>query len=188
MKKILILIDCQYDFLDGGNLGVDGSIEIMNRLIDYLKEHYKEYSGFYFTVDWHMPTHCSFKENGGIWPPHCIQHSKGAAIYQPLLDFMEAYKIEYTVLTKGTNEDREEYSVFKNPISSTYLKAVCKAEKVEEVDFVGIALNYCVRDSSLDSKKVFTDSKIRVLKDFCPSIGDGSDAIKEMEDNGVEVV
>ena len=188
MKKILLLIDCQYDFLDGGKLGVDGSIEIMNRLIKYLNEHYKEYDGFYFTVDWHMPTHCSFKENGGIWPPHCIQYSKGAAIYQPLLDFMEEHKIDYTVLTKGLNEDHEEYSVFKNAISSTYLKAICKAEKVEQVDFVGIALNYCVRDSSIDSKKVFTDSKIRVLKDFCPSIGDGSDAIKEMENNGIEVV
>lgn len=187
-KKILMIIDCQYDFLDGGNLGVDGSKEIINRFIEYIREHYKEYYAIYFTVDWHTPLHCSFKENGGIWPPHCIQHSHGAAIYQPLLDVMNDNKIDYTILTKGIKEDHEEYSIFKNSISSTYLKAVNNAEKIDEVDFAGIAYDYCLKDSAVDSKKVFTNSKIRVLKDFCPSIGNPSETTKTLENNNIEVI
>lgn len=185
MKKILIIVDAQYDFLDGGKLGVDGAKATMNRLSVYINEHYKDYDAIILTADWHLPSHCSFKENGGIWPPHCIQFSNGAAIYEPILNMLNYHKVDYTILTKGCDEDHEEYSVFKNEKSCNYLKAF---KDVETVDFCGIALNYCLKDSAIDSKKVFTKANIRVLKSYCPSIGDPTEAIKTLEDNNIELI
>ena len=37
MGKILILIDCQYDFLEGGNLPVDATHK-MDRLAEFIRE------------------------------------------------------------------------------------------------------------------------------------------------------
>ena len=74
-RKILICVDCQYDFIEGGSLGVDGAREAMNRLVEFIKAHYKEYDLIIFTADWHLPSHCSFEANGGIWPRHCVEYS-----------------------------------------------------------------------------------------------------------------
>lgn len=35
-----------------------------------------------YTADWHSKTNGSFKENGGIWPAHCVENTEGAALYE----------------------------------------------------------------------------------------------------------
>lgn len=187
-RKILIVVDAQYDFIEGGSLAVEGAREALNKLVEFIKEHYKEYDGIFFTADWHLPSHCSFKDNGGIWPPHCVQHSHGAAIYQPLLDVLDELKIDYDVLTKGCDEDHEEYSIFKNVLSETYLKAMNKHNEISVVDVCGLALDYCVKDSIMDGKKVFVGSTFRLIKDCTASIGKPEDTYTFLEENGVEFI
>jgi len=186
-KRVLIIVDPQYDFIEGGSLAVGGGREALNRLVEYIKTHYGEYDYIIITADWHPITHCSFKENGGIWPVHCVQHSHGAAIYQPILDVLNELKVDYTVLTKGCNEDHEEYSIFKNQTSKIYLEGI-DYQGIDCVDYVGLALNYCVKDSILDGKKTFTKSRARLLRDCTVAIGSPDEAIKELEDNNVEIV
>ena len=111
MAKLYLCIDTQYDFQEGGNLGVDGGKKCGDLQAEYLSKHKDEYGIVIATVDWHPITHCSFKDNGGIWPPHCVQHSHGAAIYQPLLDVLTECH-NFVTLTKGCDEDHEEYSIF----------------------------------------------------------------------------
>ena len=144
IKKALIGIDIEYDFLDGGKLGVNGSKEKFDKMPGFIYKHGKDYVSAFLTDDFHPVTHCSFKQNGGIWPLHCQQHTMGAAIYQPIIDALNDIGIDYHVLTKGTNEDREEYSVMRNP----------------EADI------YCVKDSIEDFHREFPDIKINVLIDF----------------------
>lgn len=188
MGKVLMIIDAQYGFIEGGNLGVEGARDKMNGLVDFIKEHHNEYDNIYLSADWHLPTHCSFKDNGGIWPPHCVQFSHDAAIYQPILDALNEAKVDYHVLTKGCDEDHEEYSVFKNEMSNAFLKAILNVKDIDTVDFAGIALNYCVLDSIKDGKKVFTNAHFRLFKDFTPSIGSPDEALKEIGELGVEIV
>ena len=37
-----------------------------------------------YTQDWHPADHTSFKEQGGIWPVHCVQGTEGAAFHPDL--------------------------------------------------------------------------------------------------------
>ena len=37
-KRVLLIIDVQYGFLDGGELGVNGSIDKMDAIAKYIKE------------------------------------------------------------------------------------------------------------------------------------------------------
>ena len=161
-KKVLILIDCQNDFIDG-NLAVNGSFGKMEELAKYIRERGGEYA---FII--------ASGKNNGIWPTHCIQHSHGAAIFQPILDAIDETGIEFHVLTKGLDEDHEEYSVLKNAKSNKELHALIETNGVNTVDFTGIAGDYCVLDSASDFHREFPDVKINMLQPFIASIDDGT--------------
>jgi nicotinamidase/pyrazinamidase len=170
MKKLLLVIDCQLDFMDGGKLGVNGSTPIMDNLALFIENHAKEYEHAIATVDWHPVTHCSFKDNGGIWPQHCIQYSPGSSIYQPVLLALYNNFHTFEVVTKGLNEDHEEYSIFKNVTSNHLIKEAIKKFSIEEIDVVGIAYDYCVADSVKDGLRELPDIKFNVIKKYCPAI------------------
>lgn len=165
-KKILFIIDAQYDFIDGGKLGVAGSEKKMLNLADYIREHGKEYEHIFASVDWHLSTHCSFKENGGIWPTHCVQHTIGAAIFSPITEAINEIKADFHVFTKGDDEDREEYSIMKNIKSFTEISRILKNNDIKHVDFCGIADIYCVKDSIEDFHRALPDIEIGVLTKY----------------------
>lgn len=177
-NKILFQIDIQEDFLDGGKLGVNGSKEKFDKLPDFIRSHSKDYDAVFSSVDFHPITHCSFKQNGGIWPIHCQQHTTGAAIYQPIIDAINETGLEHHVFTKGTNEDREEYSVMRNEKSNKDIHALIESLGIKEVDYIGIAGDYCVKDSIDDFHREFPNIKINVLMPFVASI-DGGKALDE---------
>jgi nicotinamidase/pyrazinamidase len=165
-NKVLFRIDVEYDFLDGGKLGVDGTKEKFDKMPAYLYKNGKDYISIWDSADFHPITHCSFKNNGGIWPVHCQEYTMGASIYQPIVDVVNDLGIDHHVFTKGTNEDREEYSVMRNEKSNKKIHALVEALGVTEVDFCGIADVYCVKDSIEDFHREFPNIKINVLIDF----------------------
>ena len=175
MKKILLVIDCQYSFLDGGELEVKGSTNIMENLMEYIKKHGRDCELVIATCDWHPITHCSFKENGGIWPMHCLQYSHGAAIYNPLLLTLNEHTNNFITLTKGLDEDHEEYSIFKNKNSCDKITNIIQKLNIDEIDVCGIAYDVCVMDSVKDGLIEYPNVKFNVIKKFCPSIGNGKE-------------
>jgi nicotinamidase/pyrazinamidase len=85
----LVVVDMQRDFLPGGALAVpagDQVIEPLNRAIDAFAR-----AGLpvFYSRDWHPSDHCSFKERGGPWPPHCVANTSGAD-FAPGLRLLEA--------------------------------------------------------------------------------------------------
>jgi len=171
MSKMYLGIDNQNGFYEGGNLPVKGGIKCGNLQAEHLKEHKDEYVAVGETVDWHPSTHCSFKENGGIWPNHCEQFTNDAAIYQPLYDVMKTCP-NFTVFTKGCDEDHEEYSVFKNEKSCGKIIAMVKAFNIDEIHIGGVALDYCVAETTKDGLRVLPNVKFVVHKDFCAAISE----------------
>ena len=114
MNRLLLIIDPQIDFING-SLPISGAEEAMNNLADYISRNSGKYALKIVTADRHPFFHCSFTDCGGEWPRHCVHDSTGAAIWQPL--FRPLYETEGAVsfLYKGESEDRDEYSIFKNP-------------------------------------------------------------------------
>lgn len=178
MKKILLIVDAQYDFING-SLPVGGAEERMNALADFVREHDGDYDLKIATADWHPRSHCSFAENGGTWPVHCVQFTHGASIFQPLFDALYATKGDVLILTKGTLTDREEYSIMGNDKSRKVLQRLFKKKGIEQIDVCGIAGDICVRQTLIDCFDEFGREKFRVLTDFCPSL-DGGKALTEL--------
>ncbi len=172
MKKLLLLIDCQYDFING-SLAVNGAPEAMDALAAYIAENGDSYAAIAATLDWHPYNHSSFKpfNEQGPWPVHCVQHTHGAAIYQPIIDAVGAKEIHH--FTKGNNVLTEEYSIFANPVNGPALAKFITENEFEQIDVCGICGDYCVLNSLMGLVDNGFKHLINVLEQFTPSIDGG---------------
>lgn len=155
-RKILLVVDVQRDFIDG-TLAVPGA----ERIIPVINGIKKDFDLTYFTLDWHPKDHCSFKENGGIWPKHCVHYTLGSSLAPTLLEGLEEKRTRY--ILKGLHKDREEYGAFADLAADTQTEVHEDAGIVpestsnnptsslfqpgDEVTVCGIAAEYCVLET-----------------------------------------
>lgn len=178
MNRLLLIIDPQIDFING-SLPISGAEEAMNNLADYISCNSGKYSLKIVTADRHPFYHCSFSDCGGEWPRHCVHDTTGAAIWQPL--FMPLYETEGRVrfLYKGESEDKDEYSIFKNPEAARIILGLVENEEIEKIDICGLAGDVCVLQSLRDGIELFGAEKFNVLTAYSPSI-DGDKALLDI--------
>lgn len=172
-NKLLLIIDPQVDFITG-SLPVPGAEMAMNALAEHIRHHALEYSHIIVTADRHPMRHCSFKREGGEWPVHCVSDSVGAAIWPPIMNVLLDNPDRVTVLHKGEDILREEYSIFKNSMATERILHILKAYKIEQIDICGLAGDVCVADTIRDGISLKLSQKINVLADYAPSIDGGN--------------
>lgn len=174
MKHMLLLVDPQIDFITG-TLPVPGAEQAMNNLANWLQD--KDYALKIITMDFHPWTHCSFKENGGQWPRHCVNHSAGAAMWPAL--FTPIFRDDKNLfLYKGQDKDREEYSIFNNPIAKKTIIETVDKNQIERIDICGVAGDICVLNTLRDGVDCLGADIFNVLEEFSPSL-DGGKALKQ---------
>lgn len=138
----LIIVDVQNDFCPGGSLAVAEGDRVIPVLNDYARFFAEAGAAVVATRDWHPDNHLSFVEQGGIWPPHCIRDSHGAAFHDEL-----ALPDDTLVVSKAQRPDEEAYSGFQG----TGLAELLRARGVERVYVGGLATDYCVKSTVLDA-------------------------------------
>ena len=187
MNKItFIIVDCQYDFIDG-SLAVPNAHNAINNIVNFIKEHKEVIDKVIFTLDWHPKNHCSFKDYGGQWPNHCIQYTEGAAIDTSLVKTILSNNIPDDVILKGIHKDKEEYGAFSiHPLSDTLFDELHSCHINPDIPLVvcGIAGDYCVKETL----KNLLRFKPKVFLNGIASIDDGSIIKKFIEENNLEVV
>ena len=146
-KKLLLLVDVQYDFING-SLAVEGAPEVMDALANYIDAQPKGlFDTIVMTVDFHPYEHSSFRDNGGLWPVHCVQHTHGASIYQPVFEAVKKQSPEAQVLTKGDDIAVDEYSIMANEKSAKKLLGIIEGNDIQEIYVAGLCGDYCVGNS-----------------------------------------
>lgn len=132
--KTLVVVDIQHDFASPqGALYVKGGEIIASKVMDVIKD----FDRVVFTLDFHPIDHCSFTENGGIWPTHCVAYTAGTALPVELLKAAKSYE----VALKGQAADHEEYGAFADG------KPVESIMQADEVVICGIAGDFCVGET-----------------------------------------
>lgn len=177
MKRMLMIVDPQVDFVTG-TLPVPHASEAMEKLAAYIAEENGKYDWLVVTEDWHPSGHCSFKENGGQWPVHCLQETEGADIYRPLKDVLDPISDKVEIVHKGMNENREEYSVFQNTVATALIEQLVKEAGIERIDLCGLAGDVCVLNTLKDGVNLYGASMFHVLEEYAPSL-DGGTALSE---------
>lgn len=185
-KSLLLLVDVQYDFING-SLAVEGAPVVMDNLANYIATLPKgTFSTIVMTADFHPYNHSSFKDNGGLWPVHCVQHSHGAAIYQPVFEAVKVQFPDAQVLTKGDNVAVDEYSIMANEISAKRLLDMIASNDIQEIYVAGLCGDYCVGNSIKDLVQAGHGDKIRVLTRFIGNIDDGTTLRNIIAENNLQ--
>ena len=116
-ESALLIVDVQKDFCRDGLLEVADADEIIPEINGWILQAQVQKIPIYASRDWHPKNHVSFLDEGGDWPPHCIQDSDGAK-FHPGLDLPS----DTVVVTKGVRFDHDQNSVFADTGFAYHLK------------------------------------------------------------------
>ena len=188
-ETALIIVDVQNDFADpNGSLYVAGGDQIIDRINEEIRAAREGGGLVVYTQDWHPETTPHFAKDGGIWPVHCVQNTWGAELH-PRLD------VEGDVVRKGT-DGKDGYSGFtvRDPASGdthgTRLESMLRARSIENTVVVGLATDYCVKETAIDS--ALKGFRTVVLTDAIRAVNlepeDGSKALQAMSSAGAELI
>ncbi|PYM21291.1 MAG: nicotinamidase [Candidatus Rokuibacteriota bacterium] len=174
----LVIVDVQNDFCPGGALPVpdgDRVVPVLNRYA----ARFASLGGIVFaTRDWHPARTKHFKEFGGVWPPHCVQDTSGAA-FHPELSLPKGAQ----VVSKGMDTDQDAYSAFQAESDDGQPFAAALAEHgVQRLFIGGLATDYCVKATALDA--LANGFEVVILEDAVRAVevepGDGARAFDEI--------
>ena len=203
-KTLLLIIDVQNDFCPGGALAVaDGAAVVppLNALSAALAARGGRTAA---TQDWHPQGHVSFASSHGdrnpgdvidtdavrgqaLWPDHCVQGTNGAAFHEGL-----DLKPVSLIIRKGFRPGLDSYSAFfeNDRCTAIGLEGGIKQMNIETVIIGGLATDYCVFYSAMDSRRL--GFRTIVVSDAVRGVGipEGSveNAISTMKSSGIEFI
>jgi nicotinamidase/pyrazinamidase len=178
MTRALVIVDFQNDFTPGGALAVEHGDEIAGRVNELAAS--GTFDLVVATRDWHPADHGSFIPEGGTWPVHCVAETPGAELHAAL----DAARVD-VVVDKGQHRELPGYSGFER----TELEQLLRDRGVDEVTIVGLATDYCVKNTALDA----LDKGFRVTVDpdavrgVDVEPGDADRALDELREAGADV-
>jgi len=199
MKRALIFVDIQNDFVPGGALPVNEGDQVVpaaNRVQN-------AFDLVVATQDWHPANHGSFasqhrgKKPGDVidlngipqvlWPDHCVQRTKGAE-FHPHLDISRVAR----VFQKGTDPAIDSYSGFfdNGHRRATGLAEYLQSQNMTDIYLAGLTTDYCVKYTALDARTL--GFNVFLIEDACRGVnlnpGDSATAIDQMRAAGVNVI
>lgn len=186
----LIVVDVQNDFASpSGSLYVRGAEQIIPFVNREIERAHEAGACVVYTQDWHPEVTPHFARYGGLWPVHCVQDSWGASFHPDLR------LVNEDVIRTGTGK-KDGYSGFSNrdpttfEVEDTGLDALFRSRGVRRVVLVGLATDYCVKETALDAVRLGYDTT--VLTDGVRAVdrepGDSERALAAMERAGVHVM
>ncbi len=178
----LVIVDVQNDFCPGGSLAVpegDRVVPVLNR---YAERFAARGACVLASRDWHPARTRHFAAYGGVWPPHCVQDTPGAALHAAL-----ALPPATEVVSKGMDPDEDAYSCFQaRAADGTPFAALLARRGIRRLFVGGLATDYCVKATALDARRAGLD--VVVLEDAVRAVdvapGDGARALAEMDAAG----
>ena len=181
-RDALVIVDVQNDFCPGGALGVPDGDAVVPVLNAYAVRFQAAGAPVFASRDWHPAQTKHFKAGGGVWPPHCVQQTAGAAFHPGLVLPPGA-----TVVSKGMDPGEDAYSCFQAETDDGMPFAAALGESGVSRLFVGgLATDYCVKATVLDALK--EGFEVVVLEDASRAVdlepGDGTRALEAMAKAG----
>lgn len=155
MKKLLLVIDYQKDFVDG-SLGFEKAKHIDSNIANKIDEYRKENNDVIFTFDTHYEDYLNTMEGKLLPIPHCIKGSEGHKLYG-----LTAKKL----LPSDLIFEKE---VFGSKELGKYLEN----NFYDEIELVGIVSNICVISNAIIARSFSKESKIIVDANCVASMDD----------------
>lgn len=184
----LVVVDMQVDFgRPDGALFVAGGDAVLPVVRDWIARATEADWPVLYTQDWHPPKTPHFVTDGGLWPVHCVRDTAGAALLPGL-------PVTGPVVRKGA-DGRDGYSGFsvRDPrsgaVDATELGSLVAATGVRELVVVGLAGDWCVKETALDGRRLGYAVRVPLAATAFVNLEPGADetAVAQLRAAGVDV-
>ena len=146
MKKTLIVVDMQNDFIDG-SLGTAEAVAIKDNVAAKIQEYVKSGDEIIFTRDTHFDNYLDTNEGKHLPVKHCIKNTDGWQIADGL--YVSGAKII-------------------DKISFGYTD--WSGYNFEEVELIGLCTDICVVSNALIIKALYPEIKVSVDSSCCAGV------------------
>lgn len=154
MKKILVVVDMQKDFVDGA-LGTKEAVDIVGNVAAKIE---KADGDIIVTYDTHNPDYMNTQEGKKLPVPHCIKGTDGWKLDARVQAALEN-KV-YTAIEKPT---------FGSVRLPEYIKENYNPAEIE-IELIGLCTDICVVSNALLLKAHFTQTQISVDASCCAGV------------------
>ena len=153
MRKILIVIDMQNDFIDAA-LGTKEAVAIVESVKDKIRSYSPE--DVIATMDTHGENYMDSQEGKYLPVPHCLKGTEGWQIRPDIAELLTGAKI-YEKPTFGSTD------------LAADLKALSDKEEIE-LELIGLCTDICVVSNALLLKATMPEVKISVDPACCAGV------------------
>ncbi len=156
MKKILVVVDYQNDFVDG-SLGFEKAVSLDERIVRKIEEYKQNGDEVVFTFDTHGENYMQTQEGGNLPVPHCLKNTPGWQLYGKTADCCD-----------------ETTRCFEKPtFGSLQLAGYLAENRYDSVELVGVVSNICVISNAVLAKAALPEAQIIVDASCTASNDDG---------------
>lgn len=179
-KKLLVIVDMQYDFIDG-SLGSPEAKEIVPRVAKKIME----WDGdIVYTQDTHSEDYLSTQEGEKLPVEHCIEGTLGHDLDMYIQHALRVYE-------RNEDESRKPKvtCVIKHTFGSMVLPEMIRYENYNTIEIVGLCTDICVVSNALILKATFPEANIVVDEKCCAgtSIDAHNSAINTMKSCQIDI-
>ena len=146
MRRMLIVVDMQKDFIDGA-LGFDGAEKVIPGIAAKIREYEESGDEIVYTLDTHFENYMETQEGKNLPVPHCIKGSDGHGLCEELKDCLAGKKV-FEKPTFGSME------------LAGYIKE--NASDISVIEVCGLVSNICVLSNAVIAKAAAPEAEIIV--------------------------
>lgn len=145
MKKCLIIVDYQNDFVTG-SLGFNKAVTLEQRIIEKIGQFRARKDDVLFTFDTHDQNYLNTQEGTMLPVPHCIKGTAGHALYGKI----------------GELVHEDDKCFYKRTFGSDELYEYLKTKRYESIELAGVVSNICVISNAVLAKTAQPETPILV--------------------------
>lgn len=153
MRKILIVVDMQNDFIDGA-LGTAEAVAIVENVKAKIRGY--DPADVFATMDTHTPDYLNTQEGRNLPIPHCIKGTDGWQIRSDIAELL-------------TDAHIYEKPTFGSLKLAKDIAGIAAAEDIQ-IEMVGLCTDICVVSNALLLKAVMPEVKITVDPECCAGV------------------
>jgi len=156
MKKLLLVIDYQNDFVSG-SLGFEQAVSLEAPICDKIEAYLKNGDDVIFTLDTHDQNYGSTQEGKKLPVPHCLKGTHGWQVYGKAEKYLS-----------------EAAAVFEKPtFGSLALAEYLKDHPYDSIELCGVVSNICVISNAVLARAALPEAAI-VVDSRCTASGDAA--------------
>lgn len=152
MKKLLLVVDFQNDFVDGA-LGFLGAEKLDEVIVEKIIKYLNNGDDVIFTLDTHYDNYLNTQEGKKLPIIHCIEGTYGHEVYGNTSKYVKDAKQVF----------------LKNTFGSLDLGNYLAKENYDEIELAGLVTNMCVISNAIIAKSALPEARIVIDKNASKS-------------------